>query len=175
MGLLNVLAAAATGALTAGPPPSVPSFSFLGQLSSLQLRQLRVQCSHQLQLATYVHWSKVKLRHASTALSASLLPLLCDPPPLPQVRYSQPFPIITPPGFYDVTLDGKAGEEQLFCVKVAFQVGARGAAGSRDSVGSCGCKPPASQAACKPGLKPCRYACCHKRTATGKGTRSTAA
>jgi hypothetical protein len=39
-----------------------------------------------------------------------------------EVRYSQPFPIITPPGFYDVTLDGKAGEEQLFCVKVAFQV-----------------------------------------------------
>lgn len=43
---------------------------------------------------------------------------------LAQVHYSQPFPAITPPGYYSVTLDGHAGTEQLFCVRVDFQVGA---------------------------------------------------
>ncbi|PRW51093.1 phosphatidylglycerol phosphatidylinositol transfer [Chlorella sorokiniana] len=53
---------------------------------------------------------------------------LCDKADCPvkqgptQVRYSQLFPGITPPGSYTVTLDGHAGAEQLFCVTVPFQV-----------------------------------------------------
>ena len=39
-----------------------------------------------------------------------------------QVLYSQLFPAITPPGFYDVTLNGHSITEALFCVKVEFQV-----------------------------------------------------
>ncbi|KAL4441452.1 hypothetical protein ABPG77_001956 [Micractinium sp. CCAP 211/92] len=39
-----------------------------------------------------------------------------------EVKYTQPFPIITPPGSYSVTLDGHAGDDQLFCVTVDFQV-----------------------------------------------------
>ncbi|KAL4855366.1 Phosphatidylglycerol/phosphatidylinositol transfer protein [Chlorella vulgaris] len=53
---------------------------------------------------------------------------LCDKAACPisagptEVHYSQPFPAITPPGYYSVTLDGHAGTEQLFCVRVDFQV-----------------------------------------------------
>lgn len=53
---------------------------------------------------------------------------LCDKADCPikkgpvEVRYTQPFPIITPPGSYSVTLNGHAGNEQLFCVTVDFQV-----------------------------------------------------
>lgn len=39
----------------------------------------------------------------------------------PQVKYTQPFPVITPPGSYTVTLDGRDGDDRLFCVAVDFQ------------------------------------------------------
>lgn len=62
----------------------------------------------------------------STATSASPAPCC----PLLQVKYTQPFPIITPPGSYSVTLDAHAGDDQLFCVTVDFQASARHAARS---------------------------------------------
>ncbi|KAL4444205.1 hypothetical protein ABPG75_011942 [Micractinium tetrahymenae] len=53
---------------------------------------------------------------------------LCDKADCPiqkgpvEVKYTQPFPIITPPGSYSVTLNGRSGDDQLFCVTVDFQV-----------------------------------------------------
>lgn len=39
-----------------------------------------------------------------------------------EVRYTQPFPEITPPGAYSVTLAGHSGDDALFCVTLDFQV-----------------------------------------------------
>ena len=41
-----------------------------------------------------------------------------------QVKYSQLFPTITPPGSYSVTLNGHSGEDALFCVTIDFMASA---------------------------------------------------
>ena len=71
--------------------------------------------------------------HYRLLLPAAALPLR---PPLPclQVRYSQLFPSITPPGSYTVTLNGHSGDDSLFCVTVAFQVSTACTAHSRSTV-----------------------------------------
>lgn len=61
---------------------------------------------------------------------------LCDKAACPikegpvEVKYTQPFPVITPPGSYTVTLDGRDGDDRLFCVAVDFQVVPPGSAGA---------------------------------------------
>ncbi|PSC77049.1 phosphatidylglycerol phosphatidylinositol transfer [Micractinium conductrix] len=59
---------------------------------------------------------------------------LCDKASCPikkgptEVKYSQLFPTITPPGSYSVTLNGHSGEDALFCVTIDFMVVPPGAA-----------------------------------------------